>query len=259
MSNEVKMNLSEIMEAALTGPSKSGDAYNRVHQYSFLNRQFLMAQGCPPEPVTSFKGWQAIGRQVLKGSRAFAVIRPITVKLDELDDQGQQKTMTRFKPVRGAFPVSMTEGEPLPEYEPPTWSVERALGKLAISRVPFEAIDNATQGYSYDRNVAVSPIAKYPFKTLLHEVHHVTLGHTAAIAAGELEHRGLAEFQAESGAYLTLHELDADDQFDAAASRHYIQTWLRGQRPSDYAIRAVFRSTEEVLAAGREEVAEAAA
>jgi hypothetical protein len=31
------------------------------------------------EPVATYKRWQAIGRQVLKGSKAAEIVRPITI------------------------------------------------------------------------------------------------------------------------------------------------------------------------------------
>ena len=41
----------------------------------------------------------------------------------------------------------------------------------------------------------------------------------------------------------------------ASESRAYIQGWLRTECPSDVAIRQVFGATEQILRAGRQEIA----
>ena len=213
----------------------------------------LRSQGVR-EPVCGFEGWKAFDRHVIKGAKGKYIYRPITVKSDELDAKtGEPKQYKRFKPVKGAFAYSDTEGELLPEIEHPTWSKERALGALAIHEVLFDDIDANIQGYSYERSIAISPIARYPFKTTIHELAHVCLGHTIAAAHEDYKaHRGTKEFEAESTAYIVMNELDAVDQFDPAESRAYIRAWLRDEQPSDQSISNVFRVSDELLRAGTE-------
>ncbi len=60
-------------------------------------------------------------------------------------------------------------------------------------------IDGNCQGYSFERNVAVSPVAKFAMKTLFHECGHVMLGHTTGLGDGERPcSRGVEEFGAEA-------------------------------------------------------------
>lgn len=245
--------MAELMTEALTAPGRLTDTYSRFYEYSYGNMLWLRQQGAR-EPIASYKGWQKLGRHVIKGGRAYYVLRPITVKLrDELDDQGQPKTITKFKPVKGAFPYSMTEGEPLPEVEPREWSRERALGTLGINLVAFDDIDGNKAGFSYDRNVAINPVAKYPLKTLWHEVAHVEAGHTQPGTIDQYaEHRGLFEFEAESTAYLGLHEIGEDAHMDASESRAYIQNWLGGETPPESSIRKVFKLVDLIRRAGYE-------
>ncbi|MFJ6416490.1 ArdC-like ssDNA-binding domain-containing protein [Paeniglutamicibacter sp. NPDC091659] len=246
----VNIEWQKLLEEALTLEPGEMTSYNRFYNYSMLNQLLLHSQGVR-EPVATYAKWQELGRQVQKGSKAKAILRPIFYK--GTNDQGEEEQKVKgFKMVNCLFTVSETEGEELPEYEPPTWNKERALGALAIVQVDFEQINGNVAGYSYERNVAVSPVAKYPFKTLLHEIGHVTLGHTSEQGLEDYrEHRGIKEFQAESTAYLTMNELQATDQFDAAESRGYIQGWLRNGRPDDAAIRQVFTATDKILKAGR--------
>ncbi len=245
-----------LLDQALTMPGELNGIYTRFYNYSTRNQALMYMQGLE-EPVASYKRWQDLGRQVIKGSTAAYILRPITVKSrDELDDQGQPKQYTKFKLIKSVFGVSQTEGEDLPEYEPPEWDRDHALGALAINLVPFQLLDGNVQAYAYERNVAVSPVAEYPLKSLLHECGHILCGHTSPEQQDEYKlHRGTKEFQAEGTAYLAIHSIGAATQFDASASRAYIQHYLRGERPSDKAISQVFSATDKLVTAGRKEVA----
>ncbi|RDH76357.1 hypothetical protein DVS77_21625 [Mycolicibacterium moriokaense] len=226
-----------------------GDTYNQFYNYSFSNRLWLLQQGVR-EPVASYKRWQALGRQVMKGSTGYYILRPITVKLkDQFDDEGNPRTITKFKGVKGAFGYSQTEGDKLPEVEPKDWSRERALGALGINLVSFASIDGNTQGYSVGLDVAINPMAVEPEATFFHEAAHVVGGHTTAEAHENYrQHRGLYEFEAEGSSYLLMNELELP--FNAEESRAYIQGWLRGDRPPDTSIRKIFKIVDTILNAG---------
>jgi hypothetical protein len=43
----------------------------------------------------------------------------------------------------------------------------------------FTALDGNVQGYAKNRDASISPLAEQPESTLLHELAHVVLGHTA--------------------------------------------------------------------------------
>jgi antirestriction protein ArdC len=242
---------SRLMEEALTMPGHLSGIYNRFYPYSFNNQILLFMQGVT-EPVATYKRWSEMGRQVKKGSKAKAILRPIAIKLkDDLDDEGNPKRLTRFKLVNALFTVSDTEGDELLPYEPPEWSEEHALKELDIERVPFAVLDGNAQGYSFERKVAISPVAAYPLKTMFHELGHVVLGHTAPDQNAEYQqHRGVKEFQAEAVAYLCMNGVGATEHMDSSASRGYIQTWLQGKKPSDQAIREVFKAVDIILHAG---------
>jgi antirestriction protein ArdC len=239
-----------LLDTALTAPGSLSASYNRFYQYSFMNQLLLLMQGVR-EPVATYKRWQAIGRQVLKGSKAAEIVRPITVT--RKDDDGEvEATFTRFKLVKCLFTYSQTDGDDIPMPEVPAWSLDRALDKLDIRRVPFEMLDANASGYSYDRNLAISPVDEHPLMTAAHEVGHILLGHTTEGSRAEYrQHRGLMEFGAESVAYLSMHELGTITEQEASESRGYIQNWLQTERPGDATIRQVFSATDQLLRAGR--------
>jgi len=204
------------------------------------------------EPVNTYKGWLALGRQVRKGSKAKSIYVPMFRK--EEDKKGEEhERLSGFKLVPSMFGASETDGDDLPPYEPPEWSRDRALHALKITQTRYMLVDGNTQGYSSGREVAINPVAVYPFKTLIHELAHIVAGHTSEEQMAEYsKHRGLKEFEAEATAYLVMNELGALEQFNAAESRHYIQTWLasRDEKPDEKSIRRVFSTADKILRAG---------
>lgn len=242
---------SRLLEEALTMPGRMSAVYNMFYVYSLNNQILLWMQGVT-EPVATFNHWKGLGRHVKKGSKAKAILRPITVKLKhDLDDEGNPKQITKFKLVNALFMLSETEGDELPPYEPPTWSEEQALTELSVERVPFTSVDGNTQGYSTGRSLAINPMAGYPLKTLFHELGHIVLGHTSVDRMAEYQaHRGVCEFQAEAVAYLCMNEVTALDHMDVPGSRDYIQRWLNGEKPSDREIKDVFKAVDVILRAG---------
>lgn len=243
----------DLLDQMLTVEGSLGDTYRRFYNYTTSNMAFLLMQGCPVEPIGTYKFWPTVGRHVMPGSRAYYVQRPIMVKTGDIDEQtGEEKKIMRFKPVKSIFPISMTEGEPLPDLELPEWSRSRALGALSICEVAFEQMDGDLQGYSYDRNIAINPAAKYPEKTWFHEVGHVLLGHTAPDAHEEYKrHRGMKELGAEAVAHLVTNELGLLTPEMASVSRAYIQTWAQGKKPSKSEVMEYFKVTDQVIEAGR--------
>ena len=128
------------------------------------------------------------------------------------------------------------------------------MKKLGITEIPFAHIDGNCQGFSIGKSVAINPVAAYPFKTLMHEISHVVSGHTTPDELADYQsHRGLKEFEAEGAAYLLMNELDSTDQFNAAESRQYIQTWLQGEEPPESSIKRVFSTADKIYRAGLEE------
>lgn len=239
-----------LIEVAIDTPGSVGDVYNRFYDYSFLNQMFLRMQGVS-EPVATYKRWRNLGRQVLRGSKASAIVRPITI--DRKNDDGElQDRLLRFKVVNCLFTVSQTDGDPLPEVHLPGWELSAALDGLGVDQQPFRLLDGNTQGYSWGRSFAINPVAADPTRTTLHELGHIVLGHTGSQPATDVAmNRGDHEFQAEATAYLTLKELDQLTPETARHSRGYIQHWMNTERPSDRAIRQVLAATDTILKAGR--------
>ncbi|MBA2679478.1 MAG: hypothetical protein H0U76_13910 [Ktedonobacteraceae bacterium] len=247
---EERIDWQQALDEALVTPGDMGSTYSRFYNYSYLNQVLLRLQEVR-EPVATYKRWQAIGRQVVKGAVAKEIVRPVIVQA--VDGEGEKvQRLVGFKKTRSVFPLSDTVGEDLPTPEVPGWDIKQALGKLSIHEVEFDAINGNLQGYSRGTEIAINPIAVRPTKTRFHEIGHVVLGHTTGTQHEEYKwHRGILEFQAEATAYLAMKELGQLDEETAVASRGYIQHWLDGERPPDEVIRQVFVATDRIIQAGR--------
>src|SRR5438034_678568 len=72
--------------------------------------------------------------------------------------------------------------------------------------------DRNCQGYARKRQIAVSPIAQLPHKTLFHEVAHVILGHTTESDFNDTERTAkcLREVEAEAVAMLCCEALELE-------------------------------------------------
>jgi len=248
----------ELLEGLLTIEGSTGESYRRFWNYSPRNLGFLALQGCPPEPIATFKKWQELGRQVQRGSKAFSILRPITIRVkdnepDNGGDSDETKTLRRFKVVRALFPLSQTEGDELPAYEPESWDSATALEALDIQRAPFESYNGNIGGYAVGRTISINPLAPNPLRTTLHEMSHIEHGHTSPEREDEYQaHRGQFEFEAEASAYVCLNELGELDEKTASISRGYVQAWMRDQQPAEESIRQVLNVSTRILNAGRE-------
>jgi hypothetical protein len=71
------------------------------------------------------------------------------------------------------FVLAQTNGEAVPMPEIPAWDRARALAVLGIQETPFTETNGNIQGYAQKRQVAISPMATMPHKTLFHELAHL--------------------------------------------------------------------------------------
>lgn len=240
-----------MLEEALTVPGNLHGAFSRFHQYSTGNCILLSMQGAEG-PVATYKRWQQLGRQVVRGAKAMEIIRPITVRKQAENDGDEPETFTRFKLVKCIFDYKDTKGDELPPVEVPQWSIDAALEKLDIKRVPFEELNGNVGGYSFDRNIAINPVVPYQLKAELHETAHIVSGHTTKENAKEYSaHRGIFEFEAETPAYILSHELGVSTPEQDDVSRAYIQIWMKSLRPPGTSIRKVFKTADAIYQAGR--------
>lgn len=269
-----KLDRAALLKAALEMPGSISKAFNAFHRYSFLNMLLVFMQTGKVEPLGNFNAWKRKGRKVISGpGSALFVNHPKPVyKRDEegnvvRDEDGKAViAFVSFTPKATVFQLHQTEGPDLVYPELPDWDKDQALANLDIEQVPFADGDSNTQGYATGNKLAMNPVAAHPLPTMLHEMAHIVLGHTAKDKAADYAaHRGVMEFQAEAVALLVAKELDVPG-YNEAESRGYIQHWL-GHSAGDYTawddesedsvlvedstITAIFNAVDKILVAGR--------
>jgi hypothetical protein len=148
------------------------------------------------------------------------------IALIDLFAGAEGSRLVGFKMVKCLFPLSDTTCKDLPPPpELPGWDTNVAEAKLGIAPVPFDEVNGNVMGYSVGLRYAINPLNPTPERTLFHEWSHMVLGHALPSQHADYQrHRGIKEFEAESTAYLWMHELGQMDEEAAAHSRGYIQT-----------------------------------
>lgn len=270
----------DLLQEALTQPGLLSEAYRLFHDYSAGNQLLAMLQlGGKVGPIATFKGWQERGRQIKKGEKAIALYMPVVIypKKGEAagvdgaegQDSGESPKnssgespkkrggKTVFILRRRWFSLAQTEGETEPVFaEAPEWDRDRALAKLGIELVSFDYPSGNVLGYSManEPQVAVSPLAPSPLKTLFHELGHQLLHREARQAHAAVPPMDVREVEAEAIAYLCCASLGVELDH-LAESRGYIQSWLSDPEERHVFARKhagrVFGAVGRILAAGK--------
>jgi antirestriction protein ArdC len=256
---------SAILVDAVTKPGFISKAYSTFWHYSTGNQLLAMfqclARSLEVGPINTFRGWLGLGRHVKKGEKAITLCMPVTVKrnADQTNHQevvggdgaerpSDSRTIFVFKP--HWFVLSQTNGAEYVPQELPEWNETLALHRLLIERENFIHPDGNCQGYAIDRQVAVSPIAALPWKTLFHELAHIMLGHTTE-SGGMVDHdqtpTNIREVEAEGVALICCESLALPG---SEFCRGYIQRWLAGEKISDASAQRIFKAADAILKAG---------
>lgn len=255
-----KANLSDkwqqLLLEAVQKPGLISKAYSLFHSYSVGNQILALVQclgrGLEPSPINTYKGWQALGRQVRRGEKAIMLCQPITVKdrRENKTDDNEKGVFTLFTFKSSWFALSQTDGAAVDFGGTPEWNKQAALAALGVTEKPFDLTNGNVQGYAKEKTFAVSPIAFLPHKTTFHELAHIVLGHTSetALTDDERTPKDLREVEAESVALILCETLELPG---SQYARGYVQSWLgaAGEIPERSAQR-IFAAADKILKAG---------
>jgi|tagenome__1003787_1003787.scaffolds.fasta_scaffold20985677_4 antirestriction protein ArdC len=225
----------------------------KFHSYSFNNVLLLHMQCAArgmdaPSRVAGFKVWLSLNRCVIKGEKALKVYAPIVVKIKP-GERGYRPdgTATKVAGFRLAptFDIQQTDGEPLPEEpETPEFPAGVAPDGLWESQVKFAkdhgydvsfGNTNDAEGYTdpQTHDIVISNVHDTEglygraCAILSHEIAHMLL-HVDGDADEALRqyrsHRGVAETEAESIAYLVSRHFGIAV---GATSFHYVAGWAK--------------------------------
>lgn len=212
----------------------------KFHNYSFNNTMLIAMQRPDATLVTSYKNWQSMGRQVMKGEKGITIIAPAPYKkmkekevLDEnqrpiMGTDGKPKTeqvevtVPHFKAVT-VFDIAQTSGEPIQTLAPEllTAAVQdfdsfmQAIQKISPVPIRFDEIDGNANGYYHnaDKEIVIKKglSESQTLKTAIHETAHAKL-HDREImeSLGVEKDRLTKEVEAESVAYCVCSSFDLD-------------------------------------------------
>ena len=260
------VDFAQLLHDAVTKPGVISAAYSRFWRYSPSNQLLALfeclTRGLEPGPLHTFKGWLALDRHVRKGEKAIELCMPVSwteaanpkkeLKLEEKPDDQQAIIRRQFIFRRHWFVLCQTDGAPYMPISVPEWNEATALYAMHIDRVPFHHSDGNCQGYARRREVAVSPVAALPHRTLFHEIAHVVLGHTeellGLIDREESTPRDIREVEAEAVSYICCQSLSFPGESE---SRGYLQHWLGRQKIDERNARRIFHAADTILRAGR--------
>jgi antirestriction protein ArdC len=259
---------SALLVEAVSKKGVISSAYSTFWNYSVGNQLLAWFQCAERHltqgPIHTFNGWRELGRFVKRGERALSLCMPINVKRKARDQLAEEvvtgdgaerikspETFTRFIYPKHWFVLSQTEGKDYVPTQIPEWSESRALEALLIERVAFAHSNGNVQGYAVEKQVAISPVAFMPHRTLFHELAHIVLGHTEELRRLEDEEatpKNLREVEAESVALICCESLGLSG---AEFSRGYIQQWLSGEKIPERSAQRIFKAADVILKAGR--------
>lgn len=212
----------------------------KFHNYSFNNTMLIAMQRPDATLVTSYKNWQSMGRQVMKGEKGITIIAPAPYKkmkekevLDEnqrpiMGTDGKPKTeqvevtVPHFKAVT-VFDIAQTSGEPIQTLVPEllTAAVQdfdsfmQAIQKISPVPIRFDEIDGNANGYYHnaDKEIVIKKglSESQTLKTAIHETAHAKL-HDKEImeSLGVEKDRLTKEVEAESVAYCVCSSFGLD-------------------------------------------------
>jgi antirestriction protein ArdC len=254
-------NWQELLIEAVNQPGRILSAYTTFHNYSIGNALLALSQclerNLVPGPLSTYKGWQELGRYVKKGEQGLTLCMPVTVKKKKTnpetkqDEEDEEHVLTYFVYRPFWFLLSQTGGETQYTLAIPGFDLETALSVLEIRRMEFDMLDGNVQGFVREKSIAISPIAALPLKTTFHEIAHIVLGHMVSdsgLVDEESTPRNIREIEAESTAMICLEALGLEG---SEYCRGYIQHWLRGENeiPTQSA-QKIFAAATAILRAG---------
>jgi antirestriction protein ArdC len=178
----------------------------RFHKYSWNNCLLISLQRPNARNVAGFNAWQKLGRHVRKGEKGIAILAPVLVKREVVDDPNTSapQVLQQLVGFRTAyvFDVSQTEGKELPRFATVSGDAKNHLKQLKCFvkshgiEFHYDASIAPAHGMSYGGRIALLPslTSAEEFSTLAHETAH------------ELLHRG----ERRKGTNRTVRETEAE-------------------------------------------------
>lgn len=240
-----------------------------VGRYSFGNQILLECQREGVRQVATFKAWQGVGRNVVKGSKGLMIYQPIPITGKSKVEGEEGKKGIIFRPLY-VFALDQTEGEAFPEGEQPIPDLSipeafdgalqtladmaRAMPEVADVEIRERQRGEHPSAYGWfsrlTKKIVIIDTPGNPggmFATLVHEVAHALL-HGSLMDHHE---RDVNEVEAESTAFVVCSVLGVDT---SSLSFGYVNGWCGDKDPlkvlektGDRIVRCSNRILDELL------------
>src|SRR5690606_38015556 len=226
----------------LTMLSRASDAPSA--RWSPGNQALMIAAGTMD--ARGFRQWEAVGRRVKKGAKAFYIFVPCMITKTEIDEETGEE-ITR-KVILGftttpVFRVEDTEGAPLPAYDPPTLpplaDVARAFG-VSVTYAPSAGEWGGYYAPGTEEIVLCTHAERVFFHELAHEAHY-RLEENAATPTRDTTRK---EIVAETAAAALCHIYGFGGY--ATQSARYIEHYADAAGSPEKTLREIMKYAAEV-------------
>lgn len=249
---EIRANLDAFLDSVMVDTGKMKElmahyTYAGIYDYTLYNSCLIQSQG--GRLAQSYKKWQALGRYVKKGEKAFISIFVPFIKKTESEDSETGETETKKRTLfmlRPVFDISQTEGEPLQychnavdiatmQFNDVAVKVSELVGLPVVVKPMGEE-----RGYCSKSEIAVNEASNNTdkIKTLFHEAGHALL-HKDSILDG----KDKKEVEAESVAAMILSCLNTPSELSA----EYVSAYKRNSTEINKT--GIIKAVEKILRA----------
>ena len=204
--------------------------------WSILNRLIMRVIG-QTEDARTYKQWQAVNRQVLKGQKSFSIIAPVTKKVHNDETDEDEVRLIGFRPLP-VFAYEATVGEDLPDGDckpaklPPFFDSAEKLG----IKIRWKPISQNSYGYYSLRDNSIT-LHSQDYCVFFHELGHAVHNQIEPLV-------GVSDAKAEIVAELTAAVLCemANISGYQQQSYEYIRAYVKDKEP-----KATMKAINEVL------------
>lgn len=219
-------------------------------RWSWLNQLLVALHGY--SDARTYKGWQQAGRQVRKGEKAFYILEPVKVKIQEEESDEERIAVVGFR-AGARFGLEQTDGDPLPAPEEQKHFID-ALPLIEVARQ--WGIQVGTYNGQPDKAHGVFRIHNNGDQAIALGVENLStwtheLVHAADHRLGHLTEKGQhwrSETVAELGGCILLHLLGKPTEADPGGAWAYIQAYAQDEEiePLTACVRVLERTCQAV-------------
>ena len=189
-----------------------------------------------------YRQWQDVGRNVKKGARAFYILAPLTRKVTEQDESGEESTQPIVVGFTGipVFRLEDTEGASIepPDYRPatypPLYDVAQRFG-LDVKYAPFVGSFRGYYTPSDHDGAERIVLCSHDTRTFFHELAHAAHKRVRGQLNGDQDPR--QEVVAETVAATLCHLYGFDGY--VYHGRQYVDAYSNGAGPAKAAMRVL--------------------